>query len=219
MITFLHIPKTGCTSIKYALNEQPNESIEVYPRRGHNTHINKLHKNLALIIRDPWQRFCSGFWERKTTPQRKQISETQDVEKFGYPDYRPYEKTIIDQMSTPEEFFIWAQQDREAYRRTEILFEITQSMCHWVGTPAVFVQHEHKIKLAFDISDLTGVMRHRFGIEMPEDPFRKRSRALFDINQSYDISVENLAKFKQWRAHDYELIEYIKQQSYYLNDK
>lgn len=217
MIKVLHIPKTGCTGIKHALNECNNQQLTVHPRRGHNTHIRDLNGEIAIIIRDPWQRFCSGFWERKTMPQREQISKSHDAEKFGYAPYKNNEKHILEQMHTPEEFFVWAQQNQSAYEATGILFEITDSICRWLGQPDVFYNHEHKISLAFDIAHLTSVMKQRFDVNMPTDPFRKRSRALFDIKQSYHISAENLELFKQWRSTDYEIIEHIISKEYFVD--
>ena len=56
------------------------------------------------------------------------------------------------------------------------------------------------------------------GINLPEDPFLKRSRKQFpEINQTYSISKEN----KEWfvedlRSEDYKILNYIRNQSYYI---
>jgi len=59
---------------------------------------------------------------------------------------------------------------------------------------------------------------HEQGINLPQDPFLKRSRKQFpEINQSYSISKENREWFEQeLRADDYKLIEHIRNQSYYI---
>ena len=74
----------------------------------------------------------------------------------------------------------------------------------------------NKIKLVFALKDLNKAMNFFFKLELPQDPFRKRSRALFNMQQSYDISPENKQWFEnEYRKDDYKLIEYIKKQKYY----
>lgn len=216
MITFLHIPKTGCTSIKYAMNGGSNEQLGVFPYLGHDTHLSKLPYNVAFVLRDPWQRFCSGFWERKTTFHRKEISKTRNDLSFGYAQYSKAEKHILDQMPTPEHFFLWAMANADGYTSVKILHEITDSISRWLGNINRFKQLESKITLCFDISNLTKVITDKFGLSMPEDPFLKRSRELFNFEQSYQISDQNLQLFTQWRQADYQLLEYIRQQPYYI---
>lgn len=217
MITFLHIPKTGCTSIKYALADQRRTDICVKPHKGHQTHLSKINKPVGIIVRDPWQRFCSGFWERKTMEQRRRISKSVDAETFGYAEYNNTEKNILASYTTPEKFFLWAHDNQKDYRDLGILHELTDSVTRWLGSIEQFYKHEHKIVICFEIGHLTPIMNKQFDLVMPKDAFRKRSRNLFDFDQTYQISERSLNLFKQWRQADYQLLDYIKKQPYYIN--
>ena len=52
-----------------------------------------------------------------------------------------------------------------------------------------------------------------------KDPFLKRSRDQFPtLDQSYEVSEENTKWFmSHFRKTDYEVVDYIKQQSYYID--
>ncbi len=56
------------------------------------------------------------------------------------------------------------------------------------------------------------------GVNLPEDPFLKRSRKQFpDINQTYSISKTNREWFtNDLRVEDYKIINHIRNQSYYI---
>ena len=80
-----------------------------------------------------------------------------------------------------------------------------------------YKKHEAKVKAVYELSSLTRIMQEQ-DINLPTDPFLSRSRKQFkDLNQSYKVSKEN----KEWfieslRAEDYKLIDYIRNQSYYI---
>jgi len=149
-------------------------------------------------------------------PERREISKTMDVKSYGYMEWRPNEQQIFQQCKTPEEFFVWAHRNDKLYNQADILSEITGSITKWLGSADTFHANEHKLSIAFDIKNLTPIMKTQFGIDLPEDPFLKRSRELFNIEQSYDISPKNLELFQEWRSEDYKILEHIRKQHYYI---
>lgn len=218
---YIHLPKTGGTAMKYALREQENSNPNIkinIPKAGHNQHLSRMTDNVCFIIRHPWDRFCSGFWERATMEERRKKSQTEykHVPGFGYKDYSPIEKTILSKCKTPDEFLTYIREGGETQGVTPGLFELTASLTHWLGDIETFKRNEDKIKMVYHINDMDNVMNDVYGITMPTDPFKKRSRALFNKTQSYRISVKNKAWFeKEYRPMDYELIAYIKTRPYW----
>lgn len=219
---YIHLPKTGGTAIKYALQQQAERECDItisIPRTGHNQRLANMPHNVCFIVRHPLDRFCSGFWERATMPERKHKSDTEykHIPGFGYKPYSELEKTILAQCSTPDQFLTYIRTGGETQAAgTPGLFELTASLTHWLGNMASFKQHEHKIKMVYHINQMTQVMQEVYGISLPTDPFRKRSRALFDKPQSYEISAVNRIWFeREYRTEDYELIAYFKTRPYW----
>lgn len=221
---YLHIPKTGGTALKYVIDEhnsanKPQPRIHL-PNAGHNQKLANMN-NACFIVRHPWDRFCSGFWERVTMPQRQELSKTKykDVKGFGYKAYNSLEEEILDRCKTPDEFLTYIKTGGKTQENTPGLFELTDSITFWLGNMAQFQAHEHKIKSAFHINNMNIAMKKIYNIEMPTDPFKKRSRDLFNIKQSYDISPANRVWFeREYRKQDYELIAYIKTRPFFVKD-
>lgn len=220
--SYIHIPKTGGTAIKYALlAEGASSKIPIsIAAAGHNQRLSGMNENTCFVIRDPWQRFCSGFWERVTVNDRKAKSKSEysDLRDFGYRDLDPVELQILSECKTPNEFVSYIRDGKPILRHQPGLFELTGSITHWLGDLEDYKKHEHKISLVFDISSMNKIMKEIYDIDIPQDPFQQRSRKLFDLEQSYDISPENLSWFiNKYRHKDYELIDYIKGQEYFLS--
>lgn len=221
---YLHIPKTGGTALKYVIDEH-NKQEKTQPRihmpnAGHNQKLARMN-NACFIVRHPWDRFCSGFWERVTMPAREQLSKTKykDVKGFGYKAYSSLEEDILDQCKTPNEFLTYIREGGQTQDCTPGLFELTASMCFWLGSLGEFQQNEHRVISAFHINNMNKAMKSIYDIEMPTDPFKKRSRDLFLIKQSYEISPQNRIWFEQeYRKQDYDLIAYIKTRPFFKKD-
>lgn len=219
---YIHIPKTGGTAMKYALAEQNNKSVDVkiqLPQGGHNQHLQNMKQNVCFIIRHPWDRFCSGFWERATMPERREKSRTEyrDVPSFGYKDYNGLEKEILAECKHPDQFLTYIREGGKVQPgSTPGLFELTAGLGQWLGSIETYKRNESKIKMVYHINNVDHVMKSIYNIDMPTDPFKKRSRALFDKKQSYHISPRNRIWFEQeYRKADYELIAYIKTRPYW----
>jgi len=213
---YIHIPKSGGTSIKYAKESNPNMPVHIQTA-GHNQTIHSFNQNVCFIVRDPWERFCSGFWERKTMPQRRNISKTNTFTSFGYADYNHLETNILNQCATPDDYVSLIR--KTGFQNVGVLTELCASIQHWIGNPEEYKKQEHKVVKVFDIKNMDNIFKNHYNTELPQDAFRKRSRKLFDIEQSYECSPSNTVWFtEEFRKADYKLIEYITQQNYYAKD-
>lgn len=219
---YLHIPKTGGTALKYVVgehnqdNSKPQPVLNV-PNAGHNQNLSNMN-NACFVIRHPWERFCSGFWERVNMPKRKELSKTtySNLKGFGYKDYDGVEQELLEKYKTPDEFLTYLREGGDHRGAVPGLFELTASMTHWVGNLDKFKDHEHRIKLVFHINNINRAMKEVYNIVMPNDPFMQRSKSMFGHADPYRISGTNRTWFEEnFRKEDYKLIAYIKQRPYY----
>lgn len=219
---YIHIPKTGGTALKYVIEEHNADPNKPNPRltidsAGHNKKLSNT-KDACFIIRHPWDRFCSGFWERVTMPERQNLSNTEykNVKGFGYKNYTDIEKDILDKCKTPDQFLTYIRNGGKTEGANPGLFELTASITNWIGNLENFKQNEDKIKLVYHINNLDKVAREVYNINLPTDPFKRRSRALFNFEQTYELSPQNRSWFEnEFRKQDYEIIAYIKTRNYY----
>ena len=222
---YLHIPKTGGTGLKYALTEfeetdDPSFPRIVMPEKGHTQRLASMGSNVCFIIRHPLERFCSGFWERVNMQARKELAETtyKDQMQFGYKDLSKLEIEILDQCATPNDYISYIRQGGNVVGTNPGLFELTAPLSKWLGNIPTFQSNEHKIKLVYHVKDLNRIMSNVYSIKMPTDPFKMRSRALFNTAQSYKVSGINRDWFEnEYRKQDYDLIKYIKTRPYWVD--
>jgi FkbM family methyltransferase len=224
--TFLHIPKTGGTAIKNAQKKDPGIS-GIIMANSHTFTLKRMGNNTALIVRDPWKRFCSGFWERKTNSLRQALNE-QASPQFRerivpvYLTLTQLEQEILSQCDNPDDLVTYirknpqvAEQFQLANHKTFPLGVVLAPLTDWLGTLPEYKTLEHKVKFACSTGNLSKTMKSHFDIDMPTDPFLARSRDQFGIEQSYQASDQNIHFFKQFRKDDIDLVNYIITRDYY----
>jgi|TARA_R110002153_G_scaffold7259_1_gene32625 FkbM family methyltransferase len=222
-IQFLHVPKTGGTALKNAQKIAKKEKTISTPYLISNSHefvLSSYKDNVGVIIRDPWKRFCSGFWERKTNDLRQALNSKADPQfkeniKKTYLDLTEKETEILSQCNTPNDLITYIKQNPDVLQLCTKqnqgfpLGVVLAPLTDWLGTVVDYKEHEHKVGLACSTGQLTSTMKTHFNMDMPTDPFLARTRTQFDVKQSYDCTPENLKFFKNMRAQDYELMNYI----------
>lgn len=217
---YMHIPKTAGTALKNAFITNGAQPFTIW-----STHDEQIQHgdDWIIVIRDPWKRFCSAYWERRTNPMREKLNARADsvFRRSGYKQLSPAEKQLFTDCDTPQALLHRIQSDlvwwNTFLRENKIMFELFRPYCWYLGELPQFKQQEHRIKMAIDQPCLTEVMRNHFDITMPTEPFLARNRKQFTMPQSYYWTESDQQYFQnQLYAQDYELLAYIKQQPYYI---
>lgn len=231
MVRFLHVTKTAGTALKNSLKDSPGANCSIFTKHSK---VLKDHSDVGFIVRDPWQRFASGFWERRTLDLIREVRQNRSKLPQRYAtggmgiNYTPFEEKLFKHASTPNELITHLKQnnnDRLKFNDFKMdtaqnnFGQLCASYTFWLGTLQEYKNNEHRVKIAIDIDSLSSVMKIDFGVLMNHNPYIARTRAQFDISQSYEISEENLEWFKKWRNEDYKLLEYIKTRPYYRSIK
>lgn len=221
-IKFLHIPKTAGTALKNLIKDNSECGIIV-----HESHAVTLHQsgpNTAFVIRDPVERFCSGFWGRKNYELRKQLSEAAENKPYyiGGISHTDFELEIFEKASTPNGLINLLRTDDDFRKKFDSstcpLNLVTKSLTFWLSGPAKYKVLESNVVLVVDIKDLSELLKKYFNLDISvQDAFKSRSKDQFDFEQSYDLSYINREWFKNhYRPADYELLDYIKSRKYFM---
>lgn len=217
---YLHIPKTAGTAIKNFVVDNPGFPLQ--PAHSHDVTLFNTQQATAFSIRDPLEKFCSGYWERFTNPYRRKLNDIANPKyrRSGYQDLSEWEQLFFNTYKTPNAVItalrtedIWEQIQQHGGAITELFGSYTR----WLGDLETYKQHEHKVCIVYNLKKLDDIFLRLYGVELPKQPFLRRSRQQFQIPQSYDVDETNTEWFKsQFRKADYELLDHIKQQEYYI---
>jgi len=220
-LIYLHIPKTAGTLFKncHLLNIQLPFTIS---GNHHDATITR-HTDVCFVLRDPWDRFCSGYWERITNHLRSRLNYSRENKQFrrnGYIPLSEFEKQLIADYPTPNDLITGIRTNENLWPTMlgeRDLNVLLRSLTYWLGEYDEYVNsYGRKVSCVYDQNHLTEIFKTMYNIDLPTDPFIARTRSQFDQEQSYDISPDNLEWFMQWRKQDYDLVEYIRKQDYFI---
>ena len=220
-LTFLHIPKTGGTALKNALLDNP-ACIDIF--RSHDRTLANVNQPVCFVLRDPLERFCSGFWERKHTALRHAQTADPANQRYargGYTEWTELETEIFSRASTPNEFISMLRTDTELERRLRssncALDQTTRSLTYWLGALPRYQSLEHRVHAVIDMKCLSQGLSELFGVELEgQAPFVRRSQTAFGVPVDNTVSDHNTEWFlNQYRKDDYELVAYIKTRPYF----
>lgn len=230
-VKFIHVPKTAGTALKSAKKNLQKLPFSVCS--SHNQTLYTLTQDdVAFALRDPLQRFCSGYWTRKNHYLREQLAKLPNNAKYKISHYNhkftSLEQLVFSQCNTPDEYATLLQQKPELMsklntgnltKHVPLGLLTVHPLTDWLGNVEKYRTQEHRVRYALDHSNLTHIMKHHFSVNMPEDDFQARRHTQFDVPQSYHISEQNTQfLIDHLFAADYELISYITTQSYYIGN-
>ncbi len=217
---FLHIPKTGGTALRVLKAQNPDRFFPISD--FHTLTLDESKSPVWFVIRDPLSRFCSGYWERYHTPDRKKefLDRYPDRFPYEYGDWQQIEREVFERFPEPNALLSHIRNHGEPQWLSDFTVPLAQMLMpltYWLGHFEIYKRNEHLVSEVVDLGNLTLYIKSKFGLEMPRDPFSRRSRR---SQSRYDpeIDQENTRFFQEYRVQDYRLIEHITQQPYFWTD-
>lgn len=219
---FIHIPKTAGSSLRITLSRKKIKHIKYH---GHSKQLNQFN-NVIFVVRDPFDRFCGAYYERKNTELYNQAYEQRKKEFSGVTKNMVYggplsskDRALYMGTEKPDDLMTKIRNSNGnldwvlTYPRVKgPTSQVFGSYAYWLGTLDKFKRNESRIKHAIDIKAFSGFMLEEFNIDLTID--KVLSRDITEI-KDYNLSDENREWYRNKRPQDFNLLEYIKQQEYY----
>lgn len=220
-LAFLHIPKTGGTALKNALIGH-DAGITVF--RNHSRTLMNCVQPVCFVLRDPLERFCSGYWERWHNDSREaQAREpaNRPYVREGYSQLTDFEQQLYSEASTPDELITLFRTKPDVISQLaqsgSPLEMLTRSLTFWLGSLPQYCERESQVHTVIDMNCLTEAVRTLWDVDLSaQTDFASRRGTAFGTNIDNTISDSNCVWFKtEFRAQDYDLVNHIKSKPYF----
>ena len=209
IINFIHIPRTGGSSFKYAMKKgcydhgyfnDSNINLEKYTVVL-NGHGQKLVGNSIFFIRDPAERFVSSFWGRYNQ---------------GKPLYHgiwmPEERESFELFKTPNQL-AEAIGSKKAKFAMNSIQHVNAGLSDWLVNEDYLLGELNSVFFVGRTSHLSEdfeILKKKLDIgdnyKLPDD-FKKRNKI---ASCDKRLSAKAINNLKEWYKEDYELIKIIK---------
>ena len=223
-VRFVHIGKTGGSSIRAALKEnglaaRSEQKVRDLPHtpfgpiqlpKAHGVRVPDIPAGdyTFFCVREPLARFMSGFYSRLRKGQPRY-----------YREWRPVERETFETFPTPNRLAagLVSDDDEERKRARKAMSTIfhLRPMEHWTGTPEELRERDGQIlyigrqeTLSADWEQLKAILELPPEIELPTDPIAAHRRDKSGEESLDDASIEIL---RDWYKRDYAVVEYCEQ--------
>ncbi len=214
IVHFFHIRKTGGTSIKFALKNINRPYInDKYIIFSH-SHSFGLKDTFAgekffFFIRDPIDRFVSGFYSRK----RKGMPRI-------YIEWSSNEKKAFEAFNTPNELAISLSEKDENIRKKAVkamksINHVRSSYWDWFKNEELFLSRTQDVifvgvqkKLNEEFFRLKEILNLPGNLELPKDKVNKHENPEYFDKHLDSNAIKNLEK---WYATDFQFLQLLKE--------
>lgn len=225
IIHFLHIGKTGGTAIKSTMLENKGvvqkkfliKDKHLFALHKHDFHLDKVRKGefAFFVIRDPIERFVSGFYSR----MRKGLP-------HKYNRWKPEEEYAFSIFETPNQLAEALSNESEKVRNDATnamkhILHVRNSVWEWFLSEDYLASNREKIlyilkqkNLNEDFSSFQKLLQVNLG-ELPTDPVKAHQMPSNLDKKLSDIAIQNL---RDWYKRDYEFLEWLKKEQLISNN-
>jgi hypothetical protein len=210
-VHFLHIGKTGGTAITYALSPYPETDRYVIFRHDHDAKLRDIPKGegVFFFLRDPIDRFVSGFYSRQRQGQPRIFSPWSDDEKIAFEKFSTPNELAASLSSVDEE------KRASAQKAMRSIGHVRNSFWQWFESDEYFRSRVSDIFFIGFQESLTNdfeILKSKLGlpdsVKLPDDDI-KAHRNPVDLDKSLeDKAVENL---RHWYRDDFKLFDNCKE--------
>jgi len=219
IVHFLHIGKTGGTAFIEALNNIG--LLKKAPRKimyaETNSYIICLHNHsfslkdvpigekVFFFVRDPIQRFISGFYGRKR----------QDRPRYNIP-WSNWEKEAFNRFNTPNDLAISLDSENQETRESALkamrsIQHVSTFLSGWTGSITYLKSRENDIifigfqeNLDSDLRELGKIFNLTDNFKLPKDNVKKHKTPHYYSKEMNEQAIKTL---KSWYENDYKIFE------------
>jgi hypothetical protein len=207
IVHFIHIGKTGGTAVKHALGSHATTPAYLIRRHGHQTQLRHIPEGHGVIffLRDPQERFVSGFYSRLREGRPR----------FNNP-WQPHERFIFERFPTPNNLARGLSSldndergDAEAAMRT--ISHVRDSYLRWFESEEYFLSRLADIffigfqeSLNDDFQNLKTKLGLPQTLTLPEDDVLTHRSPSYLDRRLDDEAVRNI---RRWYAADFNFLD------------
>jgi hypothetical protein len=208
-VHFLHIGKTGGTAIKWALRhaevpETPWGPIELH-RHAFKFDDVPRGDRVIFFVRDPIDRFMSGFYSRLSKGQPRYLYEWTEGERAAFEEFSTPQRLAAALGSDDEE-------ERSRARRAARAIRHTRPMYRYTGGPLRLRLRRRQIlyigrleTLQADWKQIRALLELPRNVKLPHGPWRAHRQ-----KEPLDMTLDDAARraLEEFYRGDYKLLEY-----------
>lgn len=210
LVHFLHIGKTGGTAVKMALgikNQPRTTSKFLLIGQPHSFRMDQVKANefCFFVIRDPIQRFVSGFYSRKRKGLPRALHEWTPAEQKAFEQF-PTPNSLAEALRDPDR-----QIGADAAMRS--IGHVRSSYWDWLIHPDYLKAHQNQIlwigrqeNLSSDFESFKTKLDLEVSVSLPTDPVKAHKNPDGLDRHLSDQAIRNL---RDWYAADFQVYEQL----------
>ena len=215
---FLHIGKTGGTTIRNAIRMAKRHSDGTIKFFGHNVQLKKLFQNtdisISFVVRDPIERFVSGFNSRLRNGRPLHNIPWQPNEAISFL-FFPTANDLAEGLEGGDE-----RTTSAAMFATKAINHLRRNLTFHLISPEFLDEHKERIYFVCDTSSIDDNLRNILAPLGLDDSAPQPMTKRLHVNPNKSLAALSESAREKLRRHladEYEIYEYCKNNLFRLN--